>query len=589
VRACAGSGGSLKGSLAFRAFIRAKRSSLWRVAYFLCAALIFVAAAQNRFSLPQNPLETRDGYLLPALIKLGGCVFPHIQGGNFIYPGTIYLILRIFADFRVISVIQHLLGLIAGALFLASWSRLGDFFPKPRLNRVLHEAIGLFGAAIYLLSSTPVFLETQIRPDAVCMFFEMLMFGLIIQFFYYRVMSPDALKAVSYGMAAAINAFLLASLKPSFTVMGLFTVVAVIWLTLADKGNFIGKLAFFAIALPVISALTITEHYLRRNDEAVRMFLPETLFAIHANIIHAQMAADLKTGETGIYSREWLQGACDDLGTEIQRIQRLYPEKFPVLGFNADYLMSRGADPLLNRWRRQLGDEQFLKFLHYWYWHSVMSRPLAFANKIARQLGVFYSTNCPAFNIKKIPTVWTYPASFSALSNSQSQRLLAALPAGADFLKRTSMLRGVVIHQGKWVRVWNIWFARTYLAILLVSVPLAGWFLLKRANSDKQKWPAFFVIFWYSTNFGNVVGISAVHTMEGWRYSAVQFIAAIFAQLWAVRWLLEIALAKVQTAPTLPPSPGTRRRRGLFKMCVPVLECEPFSGVFAVSQRSYLI
>ena len=114
--------------------------------------------------------------------------------------------------------------------------------------------------------------------------------------------------------------------------MGLFTAVAVIWLILADKGNSTGKLAFFAIAAPVILVLTITEHYLRRNDEAVRMFLPETLFAIHANIIHAQMAADLKTGETGIYSREWLQGASDDLGTEIQRIQRLYPEKFPVSG-----------------------------------------------------------------------------------------------------------------------------------------------------------------------------------------------------------------------------------------------------------------
>ena len=518
-----------------------------KVAYFLCAALIFVAAAQNRFSLPQDPLETRDGYLLPALTKLSGGAFPHIQGRNFIYPGTIYLILRIFADFRVISVIQHVLGLIAGALFLASWSRLSDFFPKPRLNRALHEAIGLFGAAIYLLSSTPVFLEMQIRPDAVCVFFEMLMFWLIIQFFYYRVMSPDALKAVGYGTAAAINAFLLASLKPSFTVMGLFTVVAVIWLILADKGNFIGKLAFFAIAVPVILALTITEHYLRRNDETVRMFLPKTLFAIHANIIHAQMAADLKNGKTVSYSREWLQGACSDLGTEIQRIQSLYPEKFPVLGFNADYLMNRGADPLLSRWQRQLGDEQFLKFLHYWYWHSVMSRPLAFARKIVRQLAVFYSTNCPAFGIKKIPTVWTYPASFSALSDSQSPRLLAALPSGADFLKRTSKLRfsGVVIHQGKWVQAWNIWFARTYLATLLVSVPLAGWFLLKRDNSDKQKWPAFFVIFLYSANFGNVVGISVVHTMEGWRYSAVQFIAAIFAQLWAARWLLEIALAKL--------------------------------------------
>src|SRR4029077_19525624 len=66
-------------------------------------------------------------------------------------------------------------------------------------------------------------------------------------------------------------------------------------------------------------------------------------------------------------------------------------------------------------------------FLHYWYWHSVRSRPLAFARKIARQLGVFYSTNCPAFFIKKIPTAWTYPASFSTLSDSQSPRLFCFL------------------------------------------------------------------------------------------------------------------------------------------------------------------
>ena len=81
---------------------------------------------------------------------------------------------------------------------------------------------------------------------------------------------------------------------------------------------------------------------------------------------------------------------------------------------------------------------------------------------------------------------------------------------------------------------------------LVVSGPLAGWFLIKRDNSDKQKWPAFFVIFLYSANFGNVLGICVVHTMEGWRYFAVQFIAAIFAQIWAIRWLLEIALTELQ-------------------------------------------
>jgi len=130
-----------------------------------------------RFSLPQNPLEDGDpGYLWPALMKLSGGTFTHIQGLNFLYPGMVYLILRICADFRAISVVQHILGLTAGALFLASWNRLGDFFPKARLNRIAHEAIGLWGAAIYLLSNTPILFEMLIRSDAICMFFRSLGF-----------------------------------------------------------------------------------------------------------------------------------------------------------------------------------------------------------------------------------------------------------------------------------------------------------------------------------------------------------------------------------------------------------------------------
>jgi hypothetical protein len=54
-----------------------------------------------------------------------------------------------------------------------------------------------------------------------------------------------------------------------------------------------------------------------------------------------------------------------------------------------------------------------------------------------------------------------------------------------------------------------------------------------------------FCYFFYSANFGNVLGISVVHTMEVWRYSTVQFIAALFAQFWALRWLLEIVLTKL--------------------------------------------
>src|SRR5215468_12674747 len=181
----------------FRTVVRANKTVLWKVAYSLIVAFLFLAASWQRFSLPQDPLAVFDAYLLPALIKLSGGAFGDVQGLtkeglNFLYSGMIYLILRTWEDFRAISVIQHFLGLIAGGLFLAAWSRLADFCPRPCLNRVVHEAIGLLGAAIYLLSYAPVFFEMNIRSDSVCMFFEILIFWLTIQFFYYRVILPNA-------------------------------------------------------------------------------------------------------------------------------------------------------------------------------------------------------------------------------------------------------------------------------------------------------------------------------------------------------------------------------------------------------------
>ena len=536
-----------------QAFVRANETAVWTLTYFLIVAFLFIAAAWKRFSLPQDPLAVFDAYLLPALVKLSGGAFGDVQGLtkeglNFLYSGMIYLILRTWEDFRAISVIQHFLGLIAGGLFLAAWSRLADFFPRPCLNRVVHEAIGLLGAAIYLLSYAPVFFEMNIRSDSVCMFFEILIFWLLIQFFYYRVILRNTQKAVIYGTSVATNAFLLALLKPSFMLTSLFVVVPVIWLILTAEGNFTGKVAFFATAVPIIVALALTEQYLRRNDQSAKTFLAETLFVYQAKIILAQMATDLKHGETDIYSREWLRAACDDLGKDIERSRKLYPEKFPVLGFYPDYLMF-GHDSLLKRWQQQLGGEPFLRFLKYWYWHSVVSHPLAFAEKVAGQLGVFYSRTCPAFRFQQKYSLSTnaYCQSLAALSRPQSLPLLTKTAVGSAFLERTKTLCSseVVIHQNKLARIGHVSFARSYLAILLISAPLAGWFLLRRNNSEDLKWSSFFVIFFYSVNFVNVFSISVVHSMEVDRYSSVLFIEALFAQVWAMRWLVEIALTKL--------------------------------------------
>jgi hypothetical protein len=533
---------------------RPNQIGLWKIAYFGIASLLFARAAWMRFSLPQDPLAVFDAYLLPALVKLSGGAFASVQGLtneglNFLYPGLIYLIVRISRDFRAISVIQHSLGLIAGGLFLAAWSRLADFFPRPCVNRVVHEAIGLLGVAIYMLSAAPVFFEMNIRADSICMFFEILIFFLIIQFFYYRSISANAGKAVFYGTAVVVNTVFLALVKPSFTLMALVVAASVILLMLTAKRNFTEKIAFFVMTVSIVGALVFTEYYLRRNDQSSKKFLTENLFAFHAKIIHAQMAADLLNGQTDIYPREWLGAACTDLEAEIERAHILYPQKFPVLGFDPDFLIF-GADPLLSRWQHQLGDEPFLRFLHYWYWHSLVKRPLAFAEKVAGQLRVFYSTNCPAFKVQNtysLSSAYAYKRSLEALSQPQSLQLLRKTAIGSAFLNRTRELcfTDVVIHQNKLAQIGHVRLAHSYLLILLISILLAAWFMFKRSDSGNSKWPAILVMLFNAAVFGNVFSISVVHSMEVDRYSSVLFIAALFGQLWAMRWLIEIALMKL--------------------------------------------
>ena len=90
-----------------------------------------------------------------------------------------------------------------------------------------------------------------------------------------------------------------------------------------------------------------------------------------------------------MYSSQWLRVTRDDLNAKIQRTHHLFPQKFPVLGFEPENLRVGSVEPLLNRWRRELGDEPFLLFLKYWYWHSLANQPLAFVERSPANSGFF--------------------------------------------------------------------------------------------------------------------------------------------------------------------------------------------------------
>ena len=92
------------------------RVAVWRTVYCGLAGYLFVSATISRFGVPLDPLADPDvaAYLSPALSKLNGSLFTHVNGVNFLYPGAMFLILGAVRDFRAIAIVQHLLGLIAG-------------------------------------------------------------------------------------------------------------------------------------------------------------------------------------------------------------------------------------------------------------------------------------------------------------------------------------------------------------------------------------------------------------------------------------------------------------------------------------------
>src|SRR5690242_10903772 len=98
---------------------------VWRLVYWAAVACLFVFAIWKRLSLPLDPIADLDtwGYLSPALLKLTGGEFVHASGRNFIYPGFLLFVLRVFGDFRALVTLQHLLGLAGGALMLMTWRR----------------------------------------------------------------------------------------------------------------------------------------------------------------------------------------------------------------------------------------------------------------------------------------------------------------------------------------------------------------------------------------------------------------------------------------------------------------------------------
>ncbi len=531
---------------------KSSRGSLFakvgQFAYWTAVAATFVWAAWLRFRLPLDPIAVPDtwGYLSPALRKLIGAEFGHTYGRNFIYPGFVYLLLRVFGDFRAITVTQHLLGLIAGGMLLLTWQRIRDFIPSAHLPRPIYRCWGLLAAAIYMFSREPIFFEMDIRPESICGFLISINLYFIIQFTACCFLEGRRTATVTYGIAVVSSSILLASVKPSF---GLTATIALLPVArfFFRRSWFRQKIALGAGAAASAALLLLPEHFLSRNDEWSKTFLPTTLFVIHANLIRDQMADDLERNAKVPYPREWLERVHAVLSAEIAKSFAAWPQHYRTLGFDPDYLMYYQTS-IAAQLHKEFGNNISALCTFYWfyYWRIWRQRPVLVVKKIMRQMATFYARKCPAYRLGKFLSLTDeYKNSVTSLGNESYRKIWTAYSPAVDFMKRTQVLaRGApVVQQSAYIRRPLGVLAVTYRPLLLIALALSAAVFLHEGTRRRLGWLAAFSLFFlYSANFGNVFGLSVVHTMEVPRYSTVQMFFAILAQFLTILLILEVLL-----------------------------------------------
>ena len=524
------------------------KRSPWQICYWSGVVILFAWAAWQRFALPLDPIADPDlgWYLGPALNKIGSGGFsPMPYGHNFIYPGFVYLLLRAFGDFRAITVAQHSLGLLAGGMLLLTWRRVRVFVPSPRVDRNIYDALGLLAAAIFLLASESIHFEMQLRPEGVCAFLFSINLFFVTQFTACCFVERRRVATAVYGIIAMLTAILLVSLKPNFAlaaIVGLLP-IGIFFFRRAWSWQ---KITLAGGAAASAALLLLPDYFLSRNDKASQTYLPLMLFAIHADLIRDQMAADLERNAKVPYPRDWLMRVQRALSDEIVKSSVVSPRHHSKIGFDYDYLMNNQTSIAAQLRREFDGDVSALCAFYWFYYRRVwLQRPLFVVKKIARQMAIFYAPRCPVYRQTKfLPLTDEYDRSLSSVGRQSYREIRAEYPPAADFISRTELLArsAPVLQQRAYIRKSLLVLAVTYLPLLLIALTISVVVLSQKNWRRRLGWLAALVLFVYAYNMVSCLEVAVFHLLEVLRKVRVQMFFATLAQFLTLWFILEFAL-----------------------------------------------
>jgi hypothetical protein len=519
------------------------------VVYLVSVVVLLVWAARLRFRLPEEPLIDPDikGYLGPALVALSGKPFQHLIGRSFPYPAFVFFVLRIFGDFRAIPVIQHIIGLGAGALILLAWNAIRDLAPTGGLPKPLFRFMGFMPAYVFLGSATTISFEHQIRPEGIFPFLAVLNMWLSFRFLHARFVQPRP-SYLWFGALNAFASFLLYMLKPSFGFATILTSLPV-WICLilpSRPWRERGILAAAAI-LPAALLLFLPEHVMKRSDPFSAVFLPETLLSAHAVLVEQQLGEDLASNAPLPFPRPELQAAYDMLGAELAKAPQIVAEQEDTISsYKPDYLLLEyimyGNSFCVNfPAQMHLSPEQFGHFCMTLYLRALLHHPGGMVAQAKGQLALFYAKKNPAYWFGRSLDISTVQYARVGHLMAFADQLGAGSPAVTRYIDAATRLAGeaVAIPQATRLIEWIRYFSTRYLDFLKIALVYSVVLLVIPPFRRHFLWLIVALGLVYCYNFGNSLTIAFVHSMEVNRYVRIQLIFTIFAQCLTLGLLVE--------------------------------------------------
>lgn len=504
------------------------------VTYFLICC-IFIIGFFMRFELYNIPFSGVDtiGYLGVALQYFEHDFFGQIADRSYPYPLFLTFILSLSHSVTIVPIIQHILGLLAGALFLKVWLDLNFLFLKLKGN--LHRfywMMGILGLCAILCSNWSVMIEHHTHPEALTTFLIVVLIFIYLKFYKICTEKASSILTVLYGIGFFLINYLLFLYQPRY---GLNIISMIILFLVTLFVNLTFKRSIFIVLGSVIFTwfLLIAPFSSFSYKQKSNVNLEASLFFHNLKTIAPLIQYDIEKKKIEVTERDLLETIIFDFNL-AKNLNNNYGSGFnKSLGLNTDSF-DKTTHRILNYFK---GDYVKTRFFYAKYLgQAILSDPLGLISKIINEFIYFYTDDVMFINQLSSTTMWEY--SFATISGFKPHFPKTVILT--DYINGLDFVRTVDNYEA-FSYLYNIIYKiDSFLKSILAAVTIM--FLVILGLSIKFKTQYYqFGIFTFLTlilQLGFNLTISIVNTNSVQRYIDDQLAIIIIFEMLAITFIV---------------------------------------------------